>query len=212
MQSYKENKYVYISYRNCLHSRIHSCHDPKHEQEYIKELLFLRSCNGLVVQHWRVDITQWDTMNTIELAITQWNKKNRTSHQAKLPTSATNLSKSFAPAQLTPAQNITVINLKMFFSHFTRGSSLPLCEKIPFSIIRTAGKSCNGTERRMANEYKNCTYDVRWDKCKGRDWVMLLTAWTNLLSESRLVMTTVWISGPKARYARTPAPPKSTLW
>ena len=106
-------------------------------------------------------------MDTIELAITQWNKKNRTSHQAKLPTSATNLSKSFAPAQLIPAQNITVINLKMFFSHFTRGSSLPLCEKIPFSMIRTAGKSCNGTERRMANEYRNCTYNVWWDKCKG---------------------------------------------
>jgi hypothetical protein len=37
-----------------------------------------------------------------------------------------------------------------------------------------------------------------------------LTAWTILLSRFRLTRTTVCISEPNVRYAKTPAPPKRT--
>ena len=84
-------------------------------------------------------------------------RREVSTHQAKLPTSATNLSKSAAPTQLTQAQNMTIRQRNIFFSHFTFKSVFPLRVKNPFSIIRTAGKSCNGTDKRMASEYKNCT-------------------------------------------------------
>ena len=38
---------------------------------------------------------------------------------AKLPTSATNLSRSFAPTHASVAQMPTMKNLKKFFFHFT---------------------------------------------------------------------------------------------
>lgn len=76
-------------------------------------------------------------------------------YQAKLPMNATNLSKSAAPAQLIAAHRNTTAHLNKFLSHFTRVSALPLRLKSPFSMIRTAGKSCRGTERRIANEYRN---------------------------------------------------------
>jgi hypothetical protein len=77
----------------------------------------------------------------------------RRTHQAKLPTKATNLSKSFAPAQLIPAHITTMAHLNKFFSHLIRVSAFPLrLVKIPFSMMRTAGKSWRGTERRMARE------------------------------------------------------------
>lgn len=113
-------------------------------------------------------------------------------YQAKLPTSATNLSKSLAPAQLITAQNMTIKKRKIFFCHLTFGLPFPLRENIPFSIMRTAGNSWSGTESKIASEYRNCT------------------ACTSLLSELRFVITTVWTSDPKARYARTPAPPNRT--
>lgn len=76
-------------------------------------------------------------------------------YHAKLPTNATNLSRSFAPAQLSIVQPITTTNLNVFFCHFTFQSIFPLRVKSPFSMIRTAGKSCNGTESRIASEYRN---------------------------------------------------------
>ena len=76
-------------------------------------------------------------------------------HQAKEPMNATNLSRSAEPSQLTSVHTATTQNRKAFFSHLTRGSTLPLRVKSPFSMIRSAGKSCNGMERRMAMEYKN---------------------------------------------------------
>ena len=76
-------------------------------------------------------------------------------YHAKLPTNATNLSRSFAPAQLSIVQPMTTTNLNVFFCHFTFQSIFPLRVKSPFSMIRTAGKSCNGTESRIASEYRN---------------------------------------------------------
>jgi len=102
-------------------------------------------------------------------------------YQAKLPTNATNLSRSFAPAQLSTVQPMTTKNLKIFFCHFTFQSNFPLRVKSPFSMIRTAGKSCSGTESRIASEYRNCTACVRRDE------------------ESRFLRTTVLISDPKVR-------------
>ena len=78
--------------------------------------------------------------------------EQRTTYHAKLPTNATNLSRSFAPAQLSAVQPMTTKNLNMFFCHFTFQSIFPLRVKSPFSIIRTAGKSWSGTESRIARE------------------------------------------------------------
>jgi len=77
-------------------------------------------------------------------------------HQAKHPTNATNLSKSFAPNELITEANKTNANLKRFFVHLTCMLPFPLLVNKPFSIIRIAGKSCNGIDRRMASAYKNC--------------------------------------------------------
>lgn len=73
-------------------------------------------------------------------------------HQAREPTSETNLSKSLAPAQATPEQPTTTAMRNMFFSHLTLVECLPEREKMPFSMILTAGKSCKGVERRIAIE------------------------------------------------------------
>ena len=42
--------------------------------------------------------------------------------------------------------------LKKFFSHLTKLLCLPERVKMPFSMIRTAGKSCRGMESIMAIE------------------------------------------------------------
>lgn len=55
--------------------------------------------------------------------------------------SETNLSSSEEPAQDSMEQKSTVPALKMFFCHLTLGLCLPLREKRPVSMIRTAGKS-----------------------------------------------------------------------
>jgi len=96
-------------------------------------------------------------------------------YQAKLPTNATNLSRSFAPAQL---RAMTTNDLNMFFCHLTFQSDFPLRVKRPFSMIRT---SWSDTESRIASEYRNCTACVRRDE------------------GSRILRTTVLISDPKIR-------------
>ena len=107
--------------------------------------------------------------------------QHRYTYHAKLPTNATNLSRSAAPAQLITVQAMTTRNLNVFFCHFTFQSNLPLRVKSPFSMIRTAGKSWSGTESRIASEYRNCT------ACVNRD------------EESKFFRTTVLISDPKVR-------------
>ena len=66
----------------------------------------------------------------------------------------TNLSSSLVPAQLRREQKTTVAARNTFFCHLTEGLCLPDREKRPFSMIRTAGKSWRGMERRMATESK----------------------------------------------------------
>lgn len=78
-------------------------------------------------------------------------------YQAKHPTNATNLSRSFAPNELITVVNKTNANLKRFFAHLTCMLPFPLLVNKPFSIIRIAGKSCSGIDKRMASAYKNCT-------------------------------------------------------
>lgn len=77
--------------------------------------------------------------------------------QAKLPMNETNLSRSAAPIQLISVQNMTIANLKRFLYHLTRMLAFPLRVNNPFSRIRTAGKSCRGTDSRIAREYRNWT-------------------------------------------------------
>ena len=71
-------------------------------------------------------------------------------HQAKLPMKATNLSRSAAPAQLSPEQDITITNRKILFCHLTLVSIFPLLLKSPFSMIRTAGNNWRGTDNKIA--------------------------------------------------------------
>lgn len=73
-------------------------------------------------------------------------------YQANDPTRETNLSSSDEPAHERREQKTTVQPRKMFFCHLTRGLCLPLRENRPVSMIRTAGKSWSGIERRMAIE------------------------------------------------------------
>lgn len=80
--------------------------------------------------------------------------RNRT-YQAKLPMNETNLSRSAAPTKLIRVQVMTIENLKRFLYHLTRMLAFPLRVNNPFSVMRTAGKSCNGTDSRIAREYKN---------------------------------------------------------
>lgn len=81
-----------------------------------------------------------------------WNGCVRVTHQANAPTRETNLSSDFDPVHERTEQNRTVPARKMFFSHFTFGLCLPLREKRPVSMMRTAGKSCRGIESRIAIE------------------------------------------------------------
>lgn len=54
---------------------------------------------------------------------------------------------------------MTKADLKMFFSHLMYGFCLPLrrARPVPFSRMRIAGNNCNGVDKRIAREYKNCT-------------------------------------------------------
>jgi len=142
-------------------------------------------------------------------------KVTMNTYQAKQPTKATNLSKSAAPTQLRTVQAITMANLNAFFCHLTRGSALPLRVNRPFSMILTAGKNWRGTESRIASAYKNWTC-LGWIKhrCQRERALFFIrkkrTDCTVLFLGSRLRKMTVWISDPKARYARMPAPPNRT--
>jgi hypothetical protein len=100
-------------------------------------------------------------------------------HQASDPIRLTNLSKSAAPNHAINAHTTTTTVLNAFFSHLTFRLRLPLfcAAKIPFSMIRTAGNSWSGVERRIAMLYRN------WD------------ALTNLSSCGRLTKTTVCACG-----------------
>lgn len=50
---------------------------------------------------------------------------------------------------------MTVPARKTFFCHLTRLLCLPLREKRPVSMMRTAGKSWSGMERRIAIESRS---------------------------------------------------------
>ena len=78
---------------------------------------------------------------------------------AKLPTSATNLSKLSAPPQAIAAQPITTKKRYAFFCHLMYGLYLPLFVNSPFSVMRIAGKICSGVDSRIASEYRNWTYN-----------------------------------------------------
>lgn len=78
---------------------------------------------------------------------------------AKLPMSATNLSKSSAPPHDIKAVTNTVMKRNTFFCHLTLVLFLPLRGKRPVSMIRMAGKSWSGVDRRIAREYRNCTLE-----------------------------------------------------
>lgn len=82
-------------------------------------------------------------------------------HQAKLPMNATNLSRSPAPRYEMTVHSITIQNRKKFFSHLTRVLLFPLLAKRPVSMMRTAGKSWSGTERRIAAEYRSWTWNIQ---------------------------------------------------
>ena len=73
-------------------------------------------------------------------------------HQATDPIRLTNLSRSLAPAQATAEQPTTTAMRNAFFSHLTLVECLPLREKMPFSMMRTAGNSWSGVESRIAIE------------------------------------------------------------
>ena len=79
-------------------------------------------------------------------------KEEEWTYQAKDPTSETNLSNSLLPRYEMTEQQSTVPALKRFFFHLTAVLCLPDLENRPFSMIRTAGNSCRGIERRMAME------------------------------------------------------------
>lgn len=81
-----------------------------------------------------------------------------------------------------------------FFCHLTLRLRFPLaCLKIPFSMIRAAGKNWSGIESRMAIAYMNCTTCTNW------------------LSAGKFTRTTVWTFEPYAAYASAPAPPNRTV-
>ena len=73
-------------------------------------------------------------------------------HHAKDPMRDTNLSSSRLPAHETSAQNTTTPARNTFFCHLTAELCFPDLEKMPFSMMRTAGKSCSGAERRIARQ------------------------------------------------------------
>lgn len=131
-----------------------------------------------------------------------WKKNHFFTYQAKHPTNATNLSKSFAPNELITVVNKTNANLKRFFIHLTCMLPFPLLVNRPFSIIRMAGKSCNGIDKRMASAYKSCT--LRAQKIKlNYTWKKSveegLTVNTILLLGSKFTSTTVRTSLPNVR-------------
>ena len=72
--------------------------------------------------------------------------------QAKLPTSATNLSRWSAPPQAIAEQSMTMKNRKIFFFHLIHGLYLPLRVNNSVSMIRMAGKICSGVDSKIAHE------------------------------------------------------------
>lgn len=135
---------------NGLYCGVHSSDQAKHDHCDVGKLLLPCVSTRFVMQHCWVHIAQRYTNSTIISNQDDifWNKP----YHAKLPTKATNLSKSAAPTQLIPVQVITMANLKIFLYHLTRVSAFPLRVKSPFSKIRTAGNSCKGTESNIASE------------------------------------------------------------
>lgn len=81
-------------------------------------------------------------------------------YQANDPMRLTNLSSSLLPAQLIREQKTTVAARKTFFCHFIEELCFPDRENMPFSMIRTAGKSWRGMERRMATESTGSQYQL----------------------------------------------------
>jgi hypothetical protein len=92
-----------------------------------------------------------------------------------------------------PAQTSKIRTRKTFFCHLTSMLYLPERVKMPFSIIRMAGKSCRGIESMMAMEYNPCT------------------VWTKWLFWGKFNRMTVSVFDPKAAYDRTPADVNKTV-
>ena len=136
-----------------LGRRIDGRDNTKHAESNVCSLLLPGARTCLVMKHRRINVTErYATRRRDGQLWLAAFSGSATSYQAKLPTNATNLSRSFAPAQLSAVQPITTKNLNVFFCHLTFQSSFPLRVKRPFSMIRTAGKSWSGTESRIASE------------------------------------------------------------
>ena len=135
-----------------LGGRVDGHDDTKGSQSNVRSLLLPCMCTRLIVKHCRINVTKRHATNSVRSAAGVRLRQQYYTYQAKLPTNATNLSRSFAPAQLSTVLPMTTMNLNTFFCHLTFQSDFPLRVKSPFSMIRTAGKSWSGTDNRIARE------------------------------------------------------------
>lgn len=108
-----------------LGRRVRSSDHSKGYHRPIRQPLPPGTRNGPKMEHSRVNVAQGHTTRT-ECQMPRQPTRNAETRQAKLPTNATNLSRSAAPAQLIKEQRITIPNLKKFLYHLTRGSRFPL--------------------------------------------------------------------------------------
>jgi len=105
---------------------------------------------GLQVEHCWVDEAEWNTVRQLSVL----DQRLSTAYHANAPMSETNLSSSLELAHESREQKMTVPARNKFFCHLTLRLFLPDRTNRPFSMIRTAGKSCRGIESRMAIESK----------------------------------------------------------
>ena len=149
----KKKKKSYLDRLNC---GVNEYNHPENGHGDVLQFFLLRLRASLIVQHSWIDVTKGDTNKDINPHLIK-KKRKKSTHQAKHPTNATNLSKSAAPQELIAVVNNKTAHLKMFFVHLTLESTLPLRVKMPFSRMRTAGKSCSGTDSKIASAYRNWT-------------------------------------------------------
>ena len=152
-----------------LRSRVDCREDSKDEKSSVGDLLSASDGAGLVVEQggWErngesakrriptsSERTVAEAQRHAEPTLVSLGEEatGRRTYHATEPMRLTNLSRSLAPAHAIPLHATTTAMRKRFFSHLTLFECLPDREKTPFSIIRTAGKSCSGVERRMAIE------------------------------------------------------------
>ena len=95
----------------------------------------------------------WNFVRATALRYSADGRMKASGTHATDPTRDTNLSRSLAPAQEIMAHPTTTSERKTFFCHFTRFEYFPdFSEKMPCSMIRTAGKSWRGVESMIASE------------------------------------------------------------